>query len=177
VVEKIVEFIQRIKLSSMKLEYMASADEELLTKIQYNFDLRLNSWLEDMYENSDNILDVDHSQIDFIDITQNIIRGSFSTTLPISLKPTPNKKRPAEDTPGIPGQPETKDQNEQQKQKQKKGATNSEPNPKWKVKDGESWDLFNKDPNNLRPASVCLMYHVMGHCPLGTKCRRAKSHC
>jgi hypothetical protein len=127
-----------------------------------------------MYENSDNILDVDHSQIDFHDVIQTIIRGAFAMNLLISLHPTPNKKRPADETPE---NSNPKDQSEQQKQKQKKGATNSEPNPKWKAKEGESWELFNKDPNNLRPASVCLMYHVMGHCPLGPKCRRAKSHC
>jgi hypothetical protein len=156
----------------MRIAYIASSDEEMLTKIQYAFDLRLNSWLEDMYENSDNLMDVDHSQIDFTDIIQMVTRGSFTTSLPLSLKPSTNKKRPAEDTPEPPGQPTPKE-----KVKQKKGATNPEPNPKWKAQDGESWDLFNKDPNNLRPASVCLMYHVMGHCPLGTKCRRSKSHC
>lgn len=176
IVQRIIELVHRVKSSSMKLEYMAHSDDELMTKIQYTFDLRLNSWLEDMYEHSDNILEVDHSQIDFQDMIQAITRGSFTANLPLSLKPTPNKKRPADDNPETPGKPEPKDNSDGHKQKHKKGATNSEPNPKWKAKEGETWELFNKDPNNLRPASVCLMYHVMGHCPLGTKCRRAKSH-
>jgi hypothetical protein len=178
VVQKISEFIHRIKLSSMKLEYMAASDDELLTKIQYMFDSRLNSWLEDVYENSDNLLDVDHSLIDFMTITQNISHGSFAVSLPLSLVPNHNKlKRPAPEPKETPDDKSGKDPGDQQKQKQKKGATNPEPNPKWKVQDGEAWEMFNKDPNNLRPASVCLMYHIMGHCPLGTKCRRSKSHC
>jgi hypothetical protein len=108
----------------MRIAYIASSDEEMLTKIQYAFDLRLNSWLEDIYEHSDSLLDVDHSQIDFIDIIQMVTHGSFTTSLPLSLQPSPNKKRPAEDTPETPGQPTPKDP----KQKQKKGATNPEPN-------------------------------------------------
>jgi hypothetical protein len=66
--------------------------------------------------------------------------------------------------------------NTQQKQKKRKGTENPEPNPKWALQDGETWALFNKDPNNLRPNSVCLMYHVLGNCPFGAKCKRSKTH-
>jgi hypothetical protein len=55
-------------------------------------------------------------------------------------------------------------------------VTNSEQNPNWKIKEDESWEIFNKDPNKLRPSSVCLMYHILGFCPQGESCRRAKSH-
>jgi hypothetical protein len=167
IVQRIVDFTQNIKRSSTKLEFIASSDDQLLTKIQYLFDSRLNSWLEEVYENAENLLEVDHSLIEFSSIIQSIAYGSFSVSLPSSLQPTTNRnKRTVEDTSDT-----------QQKQKQKKGATNSDPNPNWKLKEGESWDQFNKDPNNLRPASVCLMFHIIGHCSLGTKCRRAKSHC
>ena len=62
------------------------------------------------------------------------------------------------------------------KGKQKKGAINKDQNPDWKLKDGEKWEHFNKDPNKLRPSSVCFMYHILGNCPQGDKCPRAKSH-
>lgn len=127
------------------------------------------------YENSDNLMEVDHSLIDFMTIIQNISHGSFAVNLPLSLTPNPNKKRPATDlNKENPDDKNPKDQSEQQPPKQKRGATNPEPNPKWKVQDGEVWEVFDKDPNNLRPASVCLMYHIMGHCPLGAKCKRSK---
>jgi hypothetical protein len=128
-------------------------------KIQFNFDSRLNSWMERVYENSDNIMDIPHSLIDFVSCIHNIFHGSFAVALPPSLLPTQNKKRPA------------------LKEKIKKGIVNPNPNPDWKLRDGETWDMFTKDPNNLRPGSVCMMYHILGHCPIGSKCKRAKTHC
>jgi hypothetical protein len=169
IVQKIIEFTHEIKSFRMELEIHASGDKELLTKIQFNFDSRLNSWMERIYENSDNLLDIPHSLIEFASGIHNIFHGSFAVALPPSLLPT-QKKRPATNE-GDDGVPQPK------KEKNKKGAINPNPNPDWKLKENETWDMFTKDPNNLRPGSVCMMYHILGHCPIGSKCRRAKTHC
>jgi hypothetical protein len=169
IVQKIIEFTHEIKSFRMELEIQASGDKDLLTKIQFNFDSRLNSWMERIYENSDNLLDIPHSLIDFSSCIHNIFHGSFAVTLPPSLLPT-QKKRPASNEDGTEA-PHPK------KEKIKKGVVNPNPNPDWEIRDNETWDMFTKDPNNLRPGSVCMMYHILGHCPIGNKCKRAKTHC
>jgi hypothetical protein len=168
IVQKLVEFIQEIKSFRMELEIQANADRDLLTKIQFNFDSRLNSWMERMYENSDNFMDIPHSLIEFTSTIQNIFHGSFAVHLPPSLLPV-QKKRLALDQDGNDTNPK--------KEKLNKGIENPSPNPDWKIRDDEKWELFTKDPNNLRPTSVCMMYQILGHCPIGTKCKRAKTHC
>jgi hypothetical protein len=127
----------------MELEIQANADKDLLTKIQFNFDSRLNSWMERVYEHADNLMEVPHSLIEFLSTIHNIFHGSFAVALPASLIPPP-KKRPAADH-------DTDDikQNNTKKEKVKKGVENPKPNPEWKIKDDESWDLFTKDLNNL----------------------------
>lgn len=170
IVQKILELAQEIKSFRMELEIQANADKDLLTKIQFNFDSRLNSWMERMYENADNLLDVPHSLVEFSSSIHNIFHGSFAVALPPSLLPAIQKKRPAADA-------DAGEQPGSKREKTKKGVDNPSPNPDWKIKDNESWDMFTKDPNNLRPGSVCMMYHILGFCPIGTKCKRAKTHC
>jgi hypothetical protein len=98
IVQKILKLAQAIKSwFRMELEIQANADKELLTKIQFNFDSRLNSWMERMYENSDNLLNVPHSLIEFSSSIHNIFHGSFAVALPPSVLPAIQKKRPAAD--------------------------------------------------------------------------------
>jgi hypothetical protein len=175
IVQRIVDFIQSIKQYRLNLEFKAAADENLLTKIQYLFDSRLNTWMEDVYENADRLANVSHSLIDFTTIIQNIFEGSFCVSLPQSLLPA-TTSRTKRLTPDGEESQKQKDDSEP-KEKHRKGAINPSPNPDWKLKDGEKWEHFNRDPDNLRPASVCYLYHVLGHCPQGQQCRRAKSHC
>jgi hypothetical protein len=44
--------------------------------------LRLNSWLEEVYDDAEKTLEEDHSLIQFISITQNMAYGSFSISPP-----------------------------------------------------------------------------------------------
>jgi hypothetical protein len=123
--------------------------------------------LERVYENSDNLAEVNHQLINFESIIDNILYGTFSAELPLNLLPSiPDKKRPASST----------NEEKTNKQKQKKGEVNNNIIPEFKLKDDEEWSKFTKDPNNLRPASVCMMFHILGHCPQGKNCKRAKSH-
>jgi hypothetical protein len=172
IVQKIADFHHEICSSRMQLELRITGSDPLLTKIQFAFDSRLNHWLECMYENASNILEVNHGLVEFSSIIQNIVYGSFFIELPPSLLPAPNnKKRPApieEDNEG--------DGQSNQNTRQKKGTANPNVNPNWKLKENENWSMFTKDPNRLRPSSVCMMYHILGHCPQGRNCRRARSH-
>jgi hypothetical protein len=131
------------------------------------FDTRLNKWLGRIYENADNLLEINHQLINFDSIIDSILYGTFSTELPPNLLPKiPDKKRPA------PLSDEDKDKSKQKK----KGDINRNIIPEFKLKEDENWSMFTKDPNNLRPASVCMMFHILGHCPQGKNCKRAKSH-
>lgn len=179
VVQRIVDLVSNLKRKQDKLDLKAMADENFLTKIQFSFDERLNEWMSEMYKYSSNLLEVDHSLIDFTTIDRNIKHGSFAINLPPCLCPVNKNKRSADEiseplsdhTSGKPS-----DEPKEKQQKNTTGTSNTDINPKWKLKDGEKWEHFNKDPNKLRPSSVCLMYHILGKCPQGDKCRRAKSH-
>jgi hypothetical protein len=167
--QRISYFHHAIRSNKSDLKLSLASDENLLTKIQFVFDTRLNKWLERIYENSENLVEINHKLIDFESIIENILYGTFSTELPPNLLPnTPNVKRPATTTAG--------DEKEMKKQKKKKGETNENIIPEFKLKENEEWSMFTKDPNNLRPASVCMMFHILGHCPQGNNCKRAKSH-
>jgi hypothetical protein len=119
---------------------------------------------------------VDHSLIDFSTIDKNIKHGSFYVDLPPCLCPVKKNKRSADEMAEKHDDSDSKSASGPVKGKQKKGAINKDLNPLWKIKDGEKWEHFNKDPNKLRPSSVCFMYHILGNCPQGDKCPRAKSH-
>lgn len=174
IVQRLIDFKQEIKINRMELTFKAAADDQLLSKIQYIVDSRLSSWMEKMYANSDNLHAVPSQLIDFSSIIQSITFGHFSVTLPANLLPAPNnKKRSAPDENDL-DKSKTSDDGTP---KARRGTTNPEPNPKWKLQDGEKWEWFNKDPNNLRPKTVCLMYHILGQCPQGQRCKRAKTHC
>jgi hypothetical protein len=125
--------------------------------------------LERVYENSENLVEINHKLIDFASIIENILYGTFSAELPPNLLPSnPNKKRT---TPTPAG-----DKRELKKQKKKRGEVNNNIIPEFKIKDNEERSMFTKDPNNLRPSSVCMMFHILGRCPQGKNCKRAKSH-
>lgn len=173
IVQKILDLSQEIKTFRMELELQANADKDLLTKIQFNFDSRLNSWLERMYENADNVLNKPHSLIDFATSIHNIFYGSFAVSLPPNLLPVPSTQKKRQ----VPKNEDDDDTTPLKKGKTKKGVENPSPKPNWKLRGSETWDMFTKDPNNLTPSSVCMMYHLLGSCPIGAKCRRAKSHC
>jgi hypothetical protein len=146
--QRIADFYDEIRRSKSTIKLALASDESILTKIQYVFDARLNAWLESMYENADNILEVDHNLIIFDSIIKSIVYGTFSTEPPPNLLPnTLEKKRPATAT----------DEGKQNKQKQKKGVTNTNIIPEFKLREDENWSKFTKDPNNLRPSSVCMM--------------------
>jgi hypothetical protein len=166
--QRISEFYQEIRRTKSSIKLLMASDDTILTKIQFVFDTRLNTWLDRMYEYADNILEVDHNLINFASIIQSIQYGNFATELPLNLLPSmPTKKRSASSN---------NDEKEKDKQKQKKGDINSNIIPEFKLKEDETWSKFTKDPNNLRPASVCMMFHILGHCPQGKNCKRAKSH-
>jgi hypothetical protein len=177
VVQRISEFKQDIRANRRELVFKAAADDQLLTKMQYIFDSRLNSWMEKMYANADSIQDVPHELIDFSSIIQGITFGHFAVVLPAGLTPASNKnKRSAPEDDDSSERSDHQDNRGTREKQARRAAINQDQNPKWKLQDGESWETFNKDPNNLRPKTVCLMYHILGQCPLGQKCRRAKSH-
>jgi hypothetical protein len=96
--QRIAEFYYEIRRSKSTIKLALASDESILTKIQYVFDTRLNTWLDLMYENAENILEVDHNLINFESIIKSIIYGTFTTELPPNLLPNiPDKKRPAAD--------------------------------------------------------------------------------
>jgi hypothetical protein len=168
IAQKVADFHYAIRSNKSDLKLSLAGDDTLLTKIQFVFDTRLNKWLGRVYENADNLLEINHRLINFDTIIDSILYGTFSTDLPPNLLPTiPSKKRT---------EPPGNDDKENSKQKKKKGEVNDNVVPEFKLKDGENWSTFTKDPNNLRPASVCMMFHILGHCPQGKNCKRAKSH-
>jgi len=167
-VQRIADFHHEIRRNKSKIKHILASDDTILTKIQYVFDTRLNTWLEETYESADNLLDIDHELINFTSIVRTIIYGTFTAELPLNLLPSaPTKKRPALSND---------EEKDGQKQKKKKGEVNNNIINEFKLKDGENWSMFTKDPNNLRPSSVCMMFHILGHCPQGKNCKRAKSH-
>jgi len=154
--QRIAEFYYELKRTKSTIKLRMASDETILTKIQFVFDTRLNTWLDRMYENAENLAEVDHNLINFTSIVQSIQYGSFSTELPPNLLPdAPSKKRQASPND------EAKDN---QKQKPKKGVVNDNIISEFKLKENEEWSMFTKDPNNLRPTSVCMMFHILGHC-------------
>jgi hypothetical protein len=168
IAQKVADFHFAIRSNKSDLKLSLASDNTLLTKIQFVFDTRLNKWLGRIYENADNLLEINHKLINFDSIIDSILYGTFSAELPPNLLPKiPDKKRPASTVD---------DDKEKSKQKQRKGETNNNIVPEFKLKEGENWSMFTKDPNNLRPASVCMMFHILGHCPQGKNCKRAKSH-
>jgi hypothetical protein len=177
VVQRMVDFVSIIRRKQEIFDIMAIADENFLTRIQFSFDRRLNEWMDGMYQHSSNLMEVDHSLINFATIDHNIKHDSFFVTLPTCLRPA-SKKRPADEmsTEKTTTHHNTGSNNVQTERQKKLGTVNKDINPDWKLRDGEAWEIFNKDPNNLRPSSVCFMFHILGHCPQGEKCRRAKSH-
>jgi hypothetical protein len=166
--QKISYFYHAIRSNKSDIKLSLSSDENLLTKIQYVFDTRLNKWLERVYENSESLVEINHKLIDFESIVENILYGTFSTELPPNLLPSILNKKRTTPSPG--------DEKEMKKQKKKKGEVNENIIPEFKIKENEDWSMFTKDPNNLRPSSVCMMFHILGHCPQGKNCKRAKSH-
>jgi hypothetical protein len=168
IAQRVADFHFAIRSNKSDLNLSVASDDSLLTKIQFVFVTRLNKWLGRVYENADNLLEVNHKLINFESIIDSIMFGTFSAELPPNLLPkTPSKKRT--ESPGD-------EEKENPKQKQKKGDVNDNIVPEFKLKDGKKWNMFTKDPNNLRPASVCMMFHILGHCPQGKNCKRAKSH-
>lgn len=166
--QRLAEFYQEIRRTKSSIKLLLASDDTILTKIQFVFDSRLNTWLDRMYEFADNLDEVDHNLINFAAIIQSIQYGNFATELPLNLLPSaPTKKRPASGNNDI---------KEKEKQKQKKGDINDNIIPEFKLREDETWSKFTKDPNNIRPASVCMMFHILGHCPQGKNCKRAKSH-
>jgi hypothetical protein len=168
IAQKVADFHFAIRSNKSDLKLNLASDDTLLTKIQFVFDTRLNKWLGKVYENADNLLEVNHKLINFESIIDSIMYGTFSTELPPNLLPSTLAKKRAE--------PPGDDEKEYPKQKQRKGDVNDKIVSEFKLKDGEKWNMFTKDPNNLRPASVCMMFHILGHCPQGKNCKRAKSH-
>ena len=94
--QRVAEFYDEIRDKKSILKLRSASDDSILTKIQYVFDTRLNTWLGEMYENAENILRVDHNLINFDSIIKSVTYGTFSIELPPNLLPKiPDKKRPA----------------------------------------------------------------------------------
>lgn len=143
IVQRIVEFKQDIRSNRRELVFKAAADDQLLTKIQFIFDSRLNSWMEKMYAYSDSIQDVPHELIEFSSIIQSITFGYFAVSLPVGLMPAnKNNKRSAPEDSSEDKSDQTDEKGGPKEKQPRKTAINHDQNPKWKLLDGESWEIL-----------------------------------
>jgi hypothetical protein len=65
IAQKVADFHFAIRSNKSDLELSLAGDDSLLTKIQFVFDTRLNKWLGRIYENADNLLEINHQLINF----------------------------------------------------------------------------------------------------------------
>jgi hypothetical protein len=127
--QRISYFHHAIRANKSDLKLSMASDENLLTKIQYVFDTRLNKWLGRVYENSENLIEVNHKLIEFESIIDNILLGNFSVNLPPNLLPKKNNKRLVP-TPGG-------DEKDSREKKKVKGEMNENIIPEFEIKDDE----------------------------------------